>query len=173
MRKVLGVYLILLLLPVCASFGTTGLVQGFLFDAENGVVLTGGSLGAAQNTNLATVNQNQSSNNPYHFQTALQSEDGLLVQNASAVGMNGSFGVAQDGNALGGQVLATGSNPVLDQLLLANFGQDAARLGGIGAALGIQGFIGIQVQIAISPYGADTNVQYLGVGQVISNAGGP
>jgi len=173
MRKVLGVYLILLLLPVCASFGTTGLVQGFLIDAVNSVVLNGGSLGAAQNTNLATVNQNQSSNNPYHYQTALQTENGLLVQNASVVGMNGSFGVAQDGSALGGQSLVTGSNPVLDQLLLANFGQDAAKLGGIGSALGIQGLIVIQAQIAVSPYGADSSAQYLGVGQSISNAGGP
>jgi len=172
MRKVLGVYLILLLLPVGASFGTD-LVQGFLIDAANGVVLNGGSLGAAQNTNLATVNQNQSSNNPYYFQTALQTEDSMLVQNTSAVGMNGSFGVAQEGSALGGQSLVTGSNPVLDQLLLANFGQDAARLGGIGAALGIQGFICIQAQVAISPYGADTNVQYLGLGQTDSVAGGP
>jgi len=174
MRKGLGVFLILIFLPVCASFGALGQAQGFLLGAENGVLLSGGPIGAAQNTNLAVVGHSQQSTDPYHFVTALQCEGGVLVQGAYAVGMDGLFGVGQTANALGGQLQVVGGGPgIQDQVLDAGFAQGVVRDGGIGAALGIQGFVGVQIQLIISPHGVNTNVQYLGLGQVDQAGGGP
>lgn len=172
MVRVLAFSVILILLPVCTSFGAIGQAQGFLLVGENGAMLAGGPLGAAQNTNVAVVGHNQESTDPYHFVTSLQSENGVLVQGAYAVGMNGLVGVAQVGKVLGGQ-LQDGGLGIQDQFLNTNFGQDVAKVGGIGAALGVQGFIGVQVQLIVSPHGASTNVQYLGIGQVDSVGGGP
>jgi hypothetical protein len=176
MRKGLGVFLIVIFLPVCASFGAVGQAQGYLLGAENGVLLVGGPTGAAQNMNAGVVAQNQRSNNPYSFVTALQTENGVLVQGAYAVGMNGLFGVGQTANVLGTQLQTVGGNPTLgiqSQCLEPTLGQYLVRDGGIGAAVGIQDFVGLDVQMVISPYGASTNVVYAGIGVFGSIAGGP
>ena len=172
MYKILGVSLILFFLPVCASFGITYQTQGFEFGGDNGVVLGGGPLGAAQNTNLAVINQAQSTTDPYHNVMALQTENGTLSQGAYAVGMDGIFGVSQMGNVLGGQLQAAGGGLTLqDQIINAAFGQDVAKLGGIGAALGLQAATVIQAQIIVTPHGASTNAQYLGVNLADSASG--
>jgi hypothetical protein len=174
MRKRLCVSLILIFLPVCASFGALGQAQGFLLGAENGVLLSGGPIGSAQNTNLAVIGNSQQSTDPYHTVTALQFEGGVLVQGAYAIGMDGLFGVGQAASVAGGQLQATGGGSgIQDQILDANFAQGVVRDGGIGAALAIQGFVGVQIQLIISPQGASTNVQYLGLGQVDQVGGGP
>jgi hypothetical protein len=175
MRKLLSLSLIFILLPLCTSFGAVGQTQGYLLGGDNGVALLGGPPGAAQNVNVGVVAQNQQSNNPYSFVTALQTQNGTLVQSASAVGMNGLFGVGQVGDVLGGQ-LQTVDGPGLglqDQFLTGNFAQDVVRMGGTGAAVGIQDFTGLQVQMVISPYGASANAQYLGVGLADAVGGGP
>jgi hypothetical protein len=176
MRKGLFVFLILIFLPVYATFGSLGQAQGYLFDAQNAAALAGGPIGAAQNTNVALVGQNQRSTSPYSFVTALQSENAMLIQGAYAVGMDGIFGVAQRANVLGGQTQVPGVGSDLgiqDQSLAGAFTQDFARAGGIGAAVGIQGFTGLDVQLIISPHGASANVQYLGLAQADSIGGGP
>ena len=170
MRKGLAISLIVILVPVCVSFGDdVGQVQGYLIDAVNGVLLAGA--GAAQNINVAHVNQNQQSNNPYSFVTAIQTENGTLIQGASAVGLDGALGVAQTANILDGQLQTTGAGSNLgiqDQIINGTFGQDLVSAGGIGAAIAIQGFVGLDAQIIISPYGASANVQYLGLAQADS-----
>jgi len=174
MRNIVGICVILAFLPVCASFGDVGQAQGYLLGAENYAVLAGGPAGGAQSTNVAVVGNYQKSTDPYNFVTALQSENGVLVQGALAVGMNGLFTVGQAANLVGGQLQAAGAGPsIQDQFLNATFDQNVAKIGGIGAALGLQGFIGVDVQIIISPHGADTNVQYVGLGLLDSVAGGP
>ena len=174
MHKGLGVFLILIFLPVYASFGALGQAQGFLLGAENGALLVDGPIGVAQNTNIVVVAHNQQSNDPYHFATALQSEGGVLLQGAYVVGMDGLFGVGQAAKVLGGQLQTVGGGPeIQNQFLNANFAQEVVRVGGIGAALGVQGFVGVQVQLIISPHGASTNVQYLGIGLVDKVGGGP
>jgi hypothetical protein len=170
MRKGLAISLIVFFVPAYVSLGDdVGQVQGYLIDADNGVLLAGA--GAAQNVNVAHVNQNQQSNNPYSLVTALQTESGTLVQSASAVGLDGVLGVAQTANVLDGQLQAAGAGTdlgVQDQVLNSAFGQDLVSVGGIGAAIGIQGFVGLDVQLIISPYGASANVQYLGLAQADS-----
>lgn len=170
MRKGLAISLIVILVPAYASLGDdVGQVQGYLIDAVNGVLLAGA--GAAQNVNVAHVNQSQQSNNPYSLVTAIQTENGTLVQNASAVGLDGALGVTQTANVLDGQLQAAGAGAdlgVQDQVLNGTFGQDMVSVGGIGAAIGIQGFVGLDAQIIISPYGASANVQYLGLAQADS-----
>ena len=174
MRKKLGVFLILIFLPVCESFGALGQAQGFLLGADNGVLLNGGLVGSAQNTNLAVVGQSQKTTDLYNFTTALQFEGGVLIQGASAIGMDGVFGVGQNASTLGGQLqTATNGVGIQNQSLDADFVQAVAKNGGIGAALGIQGFVGLQLQVVASPKGANTNVQYLGLGQVDKVGGGP
>ncbi len=174
MRNVVGICVILTFLPVCASFGAVGNAQGFVLIGENGALLAGGPVGAAQNTNVAVVGQYQKSTDPYNFVTALQMETGMLVQGAYAVGMNGLFGVGQIADVLAGQLqTAPGGVGLQDQFLNGNFAQDVIKDGGIGAALALQGFAGVQVQILISPHGANTNVQYLGLGLVDHVGGGP
>lgn len=176
MRKVIGVCLILVFLPVCASFGAVGQVQGYLLAGQNGALLAGGPAGGAQNMNVGLVAQNQRSNNPYSFVTALQSQNGMLIQGAYAVGMNGLFGVGQTANVLGTQLQTVGAGPSLglqSQLLQPTLDQYLVRNGGIGAAVGIQEFVGLDVQMIISPYGASTNVAYAGIGLFGSIGGGP
>jgi hypothetical protein len=174
MRKVMTVSLILIFLPVCPSFGAIGQAEGFLLGAENGAALAGGP-GAAQNTNVAVVGHNQQSSDPYHCVTAIQTEGGVLVQGAYAAGMGGVFGVGQVGTVIGGQLQAPDGQGVgiQDQFLNGTFAQDVAKIGGIGAALGVQGFVGVQVQLIVSPHGANANVQYLGLGLVDHVGGGP
>jgi hypothetical protein len=173
MRKVLSIFVLLILLPVCTSFGAVGDAQGFLIDAQNSAILLTGP-GVAQNTNLAVVGQSQGSSNPYQGLTALQSETGVLVQGAYIGSMGGAFGVGQAANVLAGQLQTVGGlgGPLIqDQFLNGSFAQDVARAGGIGAALGVQGFIGVQVQLIVTPEGVSKNVQYLGLGQVDSITG--
>jgi hypothetical protein len=175
MRKVLVACLILAFLPACFSFGAVGQTQAYLLGAENTALLVAGSPGAAQNMNVGVVAQNQRSNNPYSFVTALQTQNGMLVQGAYAVGMNGLFGVGQVANVLGGQLQTVGAGGlgIQDQILIASLGQELVRAGGIGAAVGIQDFVGLDVQMIISPYGASTNVNYAGIGVFGSVGGGP
>ena len=81
------------------------------------------------------------------------------------------LGVAQTANVLDGQLQAAGAGAdlgVQDQVLNGTFGQDLVNVGGIGAAIGIQGYVGLDVQLIISPYGASANVQYLGLAQADS-----
>ena len=175
MRKVLVAFLMLAFLPVCLSFGAVGQTQAYLLGAENAAMLVGGAPGAAQNMNAGVVAQSQRSNNPYSFVTALQTQNGMLVQGAYAVGMNGVLGVGQAANVLGGQsqIVGAGGLGIQDQILTANLGQEFVRAGGIGVAVGIQDFVGLDVQMIISPYGASTNVNYAGVGVFGSVGGGP
>lgn len=176
MRKGVVVFLILIFLPVCASFGSLGQAQSYLFDAQNGAALVGGPAGGAQNTNIALVGQNQRSTNPYSFVTALQSQNAMLVQGAYTVGMDGLFGVAQGANVVGGQTQVPGvggSLGIQNQFLEGAFAQDLIKNGGIGSAMGIQGLVDLQVQLIVSPHGASTNVQYLGLAQADSVGGGP
>ena len=172
MHKILGVSLILIFLPVCVSFSAPSQLQNFFVSGENGAVLAVGPLGGIHNTNVALVSQTQNTTDRYSLTKAIQFENAILVQGAYAAGMNGVFGVGQVANALGGQLQTVGAGlGVQNQILDALFTQDAVKAGGIGAALGIQGFIGVQVQIMVSPKGANTNVQYLGIGQSDSATG--
>lgn len=173
MRKLLSVFAISILLPVCTSFGAVGGAQSFLIDAQNSAILLTGP-GVAQNTNLAVVGQSQGSSNPYMGLTALQSQTGVLVQGAYIGSMGGAFGVGQAANVLAGQlqtVSGLGGPIMQDQFLNANFAQDVARASGIGAALGVQSCICVQVQLIVTPEGVSKNVQYLGIGQVDSVTG--
>lgn len=172
MYKILSVSLILIFLPVCASFGSPNQLQGFQLDGQNGLTLVGGPLGAIQNTNLGVVNQTQAVNNPYQNVTALQTENGSMMQGAYAAGLDGVFGAAQVGNIFGAQEQATNGNLSLqDQVLNAGFAQDVAKLGGIGAVLGLQAAGVIQAQIIVTPKGATTNAQYLALGMTDSATG--
>lgn len=172
MYKILGVSLIFIFLPVCASFSAPSQLQNFLVSSENSALLAGGPLGGIQNTNLALVSQNQNTSDRYSLTKALQFENAILIQGAYAAGMDGAFGVGQVANALGGQLQTIGSGiGVQNQIFDALFTQEAVKSGGIGAALGIQALIGVQVQVIVSPKGANTNVQYLGIGQTDSAAG--
>jgi len=173
MHRKFVLYLVLFFLPVSTCFAQLIQSQGYGIGGDNGVVLAGGS-GAAQNTNVAVVGQNQQSNNPYSPVKLMQSENAMLVQSANAVGLDGAFGVGQVANVLGGQLqAASGRQTMQDQFLNGNFDQAVAGNGGIGAAVGIQSFVGLDAQLIVSLYGASANVNCLGLSQVDTVGGGP
>lgn len=174
MHKKFAVYLLLFFLPVSTCFADFIQYQDYGIGGFNGVILAAGPVGAAQNTNVALVGQNQQSNNPYSTVKGMQSQNAMLVQGAYAVGLDGAFGVGQTANVLGGQLQAAdGGNTMQDQFLNAAFAQDVARNGGIGAAVGIQSFVGLDAQLMVSLHGASANVNCLGLSQVDTVGGGP
>jgi hypothetical protein len=172
MHRKFVLYLVLFFLPASTCFAQLIQSQGYGIGGDNGVVLAGGS-SAAQNTNVAVVGQNQQSNNPYNPVKLMQSENAMLVQSANAVGLDGAFGVGQVANVLGGQVqAASGPQSMQDQFLNGNFDQAVAG-GGIGAAVGIQSFVGLDAQLIVSLYGTSANVNCLGMALVDTVGGGP
>jgi hypothetical protein len=169
------VYLLLFFLPVSTCFAELIQSQGYGIGGDNIVILAGGPAGAAQNTNVAVIGQNQQSGSPYSPVKLMQSENAMLVQSANAVGLDGAFfGVGQNAAVLGGQSqTAIGGQTMQNQYLNSLFAQDAVSDGGIGAAVGIQSFVGLDAQLMISVYGASANVNCLGLTQVNTAGGEP
>lgn len=175
MRNILAISVILVLLGVSASRGAVGQAQDFLLDATNSAVHVG-SAGVTQNANFAVVGQDQKSTDIYNRVTALQSQDGMLIQGALAGSEGGgAVGIGQTANVVGGQLqdVPDGSLGVQDQALNGNFGQETVNGSGMGAALGIQACIGIQAQLVFSPRGVSSNAQWLAVGEVVTVGAGP
>jgi hypothetical protein len=170
MRNILAVSLILILLGLSVSRADVGQVQGFSFDAMNSAVQTG-SAGVTQDMNFAVLGQAQKATDIRTRVTALQSQDAIFGQGAMAGSdAGGAVGVAQTANLVGGQsqdVAGTGPG-MQDQALNGNFNQETLNANGIGAALGFQACLGIQVQLVFSPRGASSNGQWLAVGDVVT-----
>lgn len=158
------------------AFAVVGQAQNFHLGAGNAATLTGEGTGAVASTNLATVINTQDATNASGHIRLLQLEAGSLVQGASAAGMSGIFSVGQGGEAVGAQLQIVPTYFDLGtqvQNLDAVLGQDVLKIGGLGSALGIQSFIGCQVQFIITPFGMSANVQYVGVVQGDAIGGGP
>lgn len=166
MYKLFTISIVPLLLLSSMAFADTGQVQTFNIGLDNVVGLLEGS-GVAVNTNVATVVNEQIASDIGSGTTAVQVSTGAFVQGASTTGAYGLFVVEQDGQASGWQINPGG------QWLQTNFLQQVFKSGGIGLALGIQSFVGSQVQHIMTPFGVLTNVDYIGVARLDGIGGWP
>ncbi len=168
-KCLLSVAVILLLSS--GVFAGIGQVQGFEIGALNLVGRSGG-LGSAQGGNIAIVNHSQEVYKPLRS-SVWQEEKGLLVQFGSAEGVGGVSGVAHHATVQGlqGQLTGPFGTTVQGQNLNVGLGQVAIKAGGIGGAVGAQGFVGSQTQVITTPRTISTESQFVGVAQY-SNVSG-
>jgi hypothetical protein len=157
-----------------AAFADIGQFQGFILGSNDSASTSGG---AVLNLSSLTVQNNQLATDPTGRVTTFQIGVGSLNQGASASGLDGLFGAELGGLAGGAQLQLQGGSlwnlGSQDQDLDANLWQDVYKIGGAGSALAAQAFVGGQVQIIATPYGASANIQYLGIAQYNSTLGGP
>ncbi len=77
--------------------------------------------------------------------------------------MGGMLVVEQNGEAVGAQLQQHAGGPASlgaqNQLTNIGLAQDVTKLGGLGLAVGLQSFVGAQVQITATPYGINVNIQ--------------
>jgi len=174
MYKGLAVSAVLVLLLSSVAGADAVNVQSILMGADNFVATTGGD-GGAGNTNALTVAEDQVNEDPAHHVFTYQGGTGALVQSAAATGTGGLLGVTQTGDAVSMQVLTQPGNSlgIQDQYLNAWLNQQVLDGGGVGSALGIQSFVGLQTQISFTLWGASANIQGLGVTCFDAISGGP
>jgi len=175
MHKGFTVSIVLVFLLSSGAFAGIFQGQGFGINADNGLLLNGAGSTAASSINVVPVVNTQQASDPAGNR-AVQTGVGSLVQSASAGGMAGQYSVGQGADAYGGQLQFIPTYYSLGmqvQDLDAALGQEVLKVGGVGAALGLQCFIGCQLQFIITPFGMSANVQYAGVAQGDAAVGGP
>jgi len=175
MRKGFTVSMFFVFLLSSGAFATILQGQNFGINAGNSLLLNGPGNSAASSINVAPVVNTQTASEPWGT-TASQTEFGALVQSASAGGMSGQYSVGQGAGAIGGQLqfVPTYTNfGTQVQDLDAGLGQEVLKVGGVGAALGMQCFVGGQIQFIITPFGMSANAQYVGVAQADAALGSP
>ena len=150
------------------ALGDDAQLQGFSLEGLNGAGIAG--TGSAANNNVVALNNSQLNTNNVSHDTTYQGMAGALLQSAGTVGMGGVFNVGQVGD-VGGAQLQAPSLGIHTQDLNANLVQDVLKVGtGMGTALGLQTFVGIQTQLSFNPWGGSANIQ--GVGTTVYNAAG-
>ena len=165
--------------PFCigCSPSSIGQAQGFDIDALN-VVKRAGCVGSAEGSNIVMVGHAQEAYDMASGTGALQEETAILTQSGSVVGRGGVTAVVQEANASGAQEQLVGLSCCGAGLSLQNqsLGVDLDMLtknvGGIGGAVGAQGFVGAQSQIEITPNGMSAQSQYIGAAQFSAVSGG-
>jgi len=173
LRKFLLSAAVILLLS-SGAFADIGQVEGFSIGAVNLVGRCGGP-GLAEGGNIAIVGHSQEVHKPFHGILARQEEKGILVQCGSAGGAGGISGVAQRASVEGlqGQLTQRFGPTVQGQCLNVGLKQVALKVGGVGGAEGVQGFVGGQSQTINTPHMTSTESQFIGVVQYSSVSGGP
>ncbi len=157
---------------------TINQAEDFSIGAFNMVKRFGGA-GRAEGGNIVTVGQRQETQAA--GTKAIQQETGDLTQNASAVGLCGhtNIKVLQDASVEGlqGQIVEGGRHrPSMreqGQGLTVGLDNVIRKSGGVGRAVGEQGFVGEQHQTIVNPSGTSENTQIVDVEQYASVKGGP
>ena len=168
----LSVAVVLLLCP--GAFGVIGQAEGFSIGALNVVQRVGGA-GWAEGGNLVMVGHSQK----LHAAgiSAVQKEAGILIQGAKAVGVCGTTKILQDASVDGlqSQLVVPGNRGFQAQGQSLTVGLDnlVRKTGGIGGAVGAQGFVGGQKQVLVTPGVTGVNYQAVGAVQFASVSGGP
>lgn len=173
LRKFILSAVVVLLLSSGALAGI-GQLQGYSIGAVNLVERTGW-LGSAEGGNSMMVSHGQEIYKPSTNSHAIQEETGILIQSAVTQGIGGLSGVAQSGSvqSLQGQLAISRGPMVQGQALTLGLEQIAVKTGGIGAAVGAQGFVGSQTQIIATPRMISAESQFVGATQYSALAGGP
>lgn len=175
MHKGFTVSIALVFLLSSGAFAVILQGQSFGINTGNNLLLDGAGNAAASSINVVPVVNIQEASDPAGNR-AVQTEVGSLVQSASAAGVAGQYSVGQGAGAYGGQLQFLPTYNSLGtqvQDLNADLEQQVLKVGGVGAALGMQCFIGAQLQFTITHFGMSANVQYVGVAQADAAAGGP
>jgi hypothetical protein len=173
LRKILLSAVVILLLLSSGAFADIGHVQGFSIGALNLVGRSGGT-GSAKGGNILMVGHSQEVQKPFFGISARQGEKGILVQFGSARGTGGVSGVAQCATVQGlqGQLTGRFGPTVQGQCLNVGLGQVAIKAGGVGGAVGAQGFVGSQSQTITTPRMTSTESQFVGAAQYSAVSGG-
>ena len=173
LRKFVFSAVVVLLLSSGALAGI-GQLQGYSIGAVNLVERTGW-LGSAEGGNSIMVSHGQEIYKPSSNSHAIQEETGILIQSAVTQGIGGSSGVAQGASvqSLQGQLAISQGPMVQGQALKLDLEQIAVKAGGVGAAVGAQGFVGSQIQIIATPRMTSAESQFVGATQYSAVAGGP
>ena len=173
MLRKFSLFVVVILLLSSGAFADIGQVQGFSIGALNLVGRCGGT-GSAKGGNIAIVNQSQEVHKPFFGISARQEEKGILVQCGSAGGAGGISGVAQRATVQGlqGQLTQRFGPTVQGQCLNVGLGQVAIKAGGVGGAVGAQGFVGSQSQTITTPRMTSTESQFVGAVQYSAVSGG-
>src|SRR4030042_5574883 len=161
MFKGFSISIVIVLLLSSGTFADIGQAEGFFIGAGNVVERAGGA-GWAEGGNTVMVAHGQEA---YTVgMAAIQEETGILTQNASAAGVGGATAVMQQASAGGlqGQFIGGGRAGPREQGQSLNVGLDNVILkaGGIGGAVGAQGFVGGQNQILVTASGTRANSQF-------------
>ena len=163
-----------ILLLSSGAFADIGQAEGFSIGALNMVQRVGGA-GWAEGGNLVMVGQSQK----VHAAgtTAIQKETGILFQGAKAVGICGATKVQQNASADGlqSQLVVTGRHgfQAQGQSLAVGLDNVVRQTGGVGGAVGAQGFVGGQNQVLVTPGGTSANSQVVGAAQLASVSAHP
>jgi len=179
MHKVFGVSTIVVLLLSSAVLAGILQSQGYIVDSTNKFVLPALSSAAGNSFNTVIVGNTQQASSPFGHVMTFQTEAGMLLQGISATGMGGVLGGTQGGEgpeATGWQVQVHDGGFSLgnqNQDVTADLTQNVYKNGGVGMVVGVQNFVGGQVQLVMTPFGASANVQYVAVALYDVVAGGP
>jgi len=174
MFKGLSISIVVVLLLSYGTFADIGQVEGFSIGAGNVIERVGGA-GWAEGGNTVMVAHGQEA---YTVgMAAIQEETGVLTQSAGAGGVGGTTAVLQQASANGlqGQVIGSGRAGPREQgqNLTVSLDNIILKAGGIGGAIGAQGFVGGQNQILVTPSGTSANSQFVGAAQFAAVSGGP
>jgi len=164
---------VFLLLSPCV-LAAIGQAEGFSINAFNMVQRVGGA-GWAESGNMVMFGHGQRA---YATGTAaIQREAGILIQGARVVGIGGETTVLQNASVSGlqGQIVSSQipGTQVQGQSLTVGLNNGVLKAGGIGGAVGAQGFVGAQSQFMATPNGTVANYQAVGVAQLATVSGGP
>lgn len=166
MKNTVRISLALVGLLACICTGAAFDLQKYQIDGYNGAGIAGGP-GGATSTNLDVVKQLSTTSDNYGLTRMVQAQVGALAQLAAVGGMDGLFAVDQKGQAQGIQAQLHTGGPlnlgVQNQWTNVGLENAVTKLGGLGAAIGAQTFVGVQVQITATPYGVNINAQPVNV----------
>lgn len=162
------------LLLSSGAFATIGQAEGFSIGTLNVVQRVGGA-GWAEGGNFVMVGHSQK----VHAAgtAARQKETGILIQGARAVGRCGATKIKQNASVDGlqSQLVVPGKRGFQAQGQCLTVGLDnvVRKTGGVGGAVGAQGFVGGQKQILVTPGGTGVNSQVVGAAQFASVSAHP
>jgi hypothetical protein len=174
MLRSFSLSVVVILLLSSGVFAAIGQAEGFSINALNIVQRVGGA-GWAESGNIVMVDHGQGA---YTKGTAaVQRESGILLQGARAFGFGGATKILQNASVDAGQEqIIAGRRPGIQaqgQSLTVGLDNVILKKGGIGGAVGAQGFIGGQQQVIITPNGKAENYQVVGAAQFASVSSSP
>ena len=168
----LSIGVVLLLSP--GVFAAIGQAEGFSINAFNMVQRVGGA-GWAESGNIVMFGHGQTAYTK--GAAAMQREAGILIQGARVVGIGGETTVLQNASvsSLQGQIVSSQvpGAQALGQSLTIGLDNGVLKAGGIGGAVGAQGFVGAQSQFMATPNGTVANYQVVGAAQLATVSGSP